>query len=256
MRVAVLSDIHGNLPALDAVLADVYQEGPDLIVLNGDLADGPMPAQTLDRLAELGDRAVWVRGHADRRLVDAFDGNFMIPGLDTDPSADWFEWCAARLNRYHRDLLANLPPLAALNVDGLGPVAFCHATARDDGEYILVDSPSAHYKGAFAGVAEPTVVVGHTHMPFYRLAAGRRVVNAGSVGLQYGHHGASWAVLGPDVALRRTRYDTGAAAAALRSAARDLPGIEGFTRNVRAPATDDEALKAFTLSIRLQARER
>ncbi|HZZ56061.1 MAG TPA: metallophosphoesterase, partial [Trebonia sp.] len=110
MRVAVLADIHGNLPALDAVLTDVWQAGPDLIVLNGDIADGPMPAQTLGRLAELGDRAVWVRGHADRRLVDAFDGNFMIPGLDTDPSADWFGWCAARLNRYYRDLLADLPP--------------------------------------------------------------------------------------------------------------------------------------------------
>lgn len=256
MRVAVLADIHGNLPALDAVLADVQYAGPDLIVLNGDIADGPMPAQTLGRLAELGDRAVWVRGHADRRLVDAFDGNFMIPGLDTDPSADWFEWCAARLNRYYRDLLADLPPLVTLNVDGLGPVAFCHATARDDGEYILVDSPIAHYKGAFAGIAEPTVVVGHTHMPFDRLAAGRRVINAGSVGLQYGHQGASWAMLGPDVTLRRTRYDAGAAAAVLWSAARDLPGIEGFTGNVRTPASDEEALKAFSVSVRLQTRER
>jgi predicted phosphodiesterase len=256
MRVAVLADIHGNLPALDAVLTDVWQAGPDLIVLNGDIADGPMPAQTLGRLAELGDRAVWVRGHADRRLVDAFDGNFMIPGLDTDPSADWFEWCAARLNRYYRDLLADLPPLVTLNVDGLGPVAFCHATARDDGEYILVDSPIAHYRGAFAGVAEPTVVVGHTHMPFDRLAAGQRVINAGSVGLQYGHQGASWAMLGPDITLRRTRYDADAAAAVLWSAARDLPGIEGFTGNVRTPASDQEALKAFTVSVRLQTRER
>jgi len=256
MRVAVLSDIHGNLPALDAVLADVQQAGADLVVLNGDLADGPMPAQTLDRLAQLGDRAVWVRGHSDRRLVDAFDGNFMIPGLDTDPAADWFGWCAARLERWHRDVLAGLPLAVTLDVDGLGPVAFCHATAREDGEYILVDSPVAHYKSAFATIAEPTVVTGHTHMPFDRLAAGRRVINAGSVGLQYGHHGASWAMLGPDITLRRTRYDADAAAAILRSAARDLPGIEGFTANVRSPASADEALKAFTQNIRLQSRGR
>lgn len=256
MRVAVLADIHGNLPALDAVLADVYQEGPDLVVLNGDLADGPMPAQTLDRLASLGDRAVWVRGHADRRLVDAFDGNFMIPGLDTDPAADWFGWCAARLDRGHRDLLAGLPLAVTLDVDGFGPVAFCHATARDDGEYILVDSPIAHYRAAFAGLPGRTAVVGHTHMPFDRLAAGRRVINAGSVGLQYGHPGASWALLGPDAVLRRTRYDTGAAAAALRSAARDLPGVDGFAANVRAPASDDEALKAYTVDARLRTRGR
>jgi putative phosphoesterase len=76
MRVAVLADIHGNLPALEAVLRDVHAAGVDAIVLNGDLADGPMPAQTLDRLEELGDRAVWVRGNSDRWLAEAFDGTF------------------------------------------------------------------------------------------------------------------------------------------------------------------------------------
>ena len=135
MRVAVLADIHGNLPALEAVLREVETAGVDAVVLDGDLADGPMPAQTLDRLEELGERAVWVRGNSDRWLVDAFDGDFMIPGLPTSPSADWFEWCAARLHRAHRDLLAGLPLSVTLDVDGLGPVAFCHATARDDNEY-------------------------------------------------------------------------------------------------------------------------
>jgi hypothetical protein len=100
------------------------------------------------------------------------------------------------------------------------------------------------------------VVVGHTHMPFDRLAGGRRVINAGSVGLQYGHPGASWAMLGPDVVLRRTLYDSGAAAGALLSAARDLPGVEDFAGNVRAWADDAEALEAFTRSARQQARER
>jgi len=256
MRVAVLADIHGNLPALDAVLADVAAEGADLIVLNGDIADGPMAAQTVDRLTALGDRAMWVRGNSDRWLVDSFDGNFLIPGLDTSPSAEWFEWCAARLTRAHRDLLADLPLTVTLDVDGLGPVAFCHATARDDNEYILVDSPLRHFRDAFADVREQTVVVGHTHMPFDRLAGGRRVVNAGSVGLQYGHAGASWALLGPDVTLRRTLYDAAAAAAALRSAGRGLPGVDDFAANVRACAGDAEALEAFTRSADQQARER
>ena len=110
-------------------------------------------------------------------------------------------------------------------------MAFCHGTARDDNEFILVDSPVEHYRAAFAGLAEPTVVVGHTHMPFDRLADGRRVINPGSVGLGYGHPGASWALLGPDVVLRRTLYDTEAAAAALEAAAprpagHRLPGRE------------------------------
>jgi len=256
MRVAVLADIHGNLPALDAVFRDVDQQGADLIVLNGDIADGPMPAQTLDRLTALGDRAVWVRGNSDRWLVDAFDGNFLIPGLDTSPSADWFEWCAARLDRAHRDLLDRLPLTVTLDVDGLGPVAFCHATARDDNEYILVDSPIRHFRAAFADVPQQTVIVGHTHMPFDRLAGGHRVVNTGSVGMAYGHAGASWAMLGPDVVLHRTAYDTDAAARALWSAARDLPDIGNFVENVRESASDAEALEAFTRTVQQQQHER
>jgi diadenosine tetraphosphatase ApaH/serine/threonine PP2A family protein phosphatase len=100
------------------------------------------------------------------------------------------------------------------------------------------------------------VVVGHTHMPFDRLAAGRRVINPGSVGLGYGHPGASWALLGPDVVLRRTLYDSEAAAAALQAAAPDLPDIGFLAGNVRASASDAEALAAFSETARQQATAR
>ena len=256
MRVAVLADIHGNLPALEAVLRDVEAAGVDAVVLGGDLADGPMPAQTLDRLEELGERAVWVRGNSDRWLADAFDGTFQPSGLPTNPPAAHFDWCAARIGRPHRDRLASLPLSVTLDIDGLGPVTFCHATARDDNEFITVDSPVSHYQAAFAAVPARTVVVGHTHMPFDRLADTRRIVNPGSVGLPYGHPGAAWALLGPDVVLRRTAYDTGAAVAAISASASDLPGIEFITGNVRASASDAEALAAFNQTIEHQARQR
>lgn len=256
MRVAVLADIHGNLPALDAVLRDVEAAGVDAVVLNGDIADGPMPAQTLDRLAGLGDRAIWVRGNSDRSLTEAFDGTFQPSGLASNAGAEYFAWCAARISRAQRDLLADLPLTVSLDIDGLGAVAFCHGTARDDNEFILVDSPVEHYRAAFAELAEATVVVGHTHMPFDRLADGRRVVNPGSVGLGYGHPGASWALLGPDVVLRRTVYDTEAAAAALETAASDLPDIAFLAGNVRASASDAEALAAFSETARQQAAAR
>src|SRR3954447_10321838 len=74
MRVAVIADVHANLPALEAVLADVEAHGVDRIVLLGDIAGGPMPAETLDLLEALGDLAVWVHGNGERELVDAFDG--------------------------------------------------------------------------------------------------------------------------------------------------------------------------------------
>ncbi len=73
-RVAVIYDVHGNLPALEAVLSDVERVEPDLVVVGGDAASGPMPAEVLDRLAGMGDRVRWVRGNADREVVSAYDG--------------------------------------------------------------------------------------------------------------------------------------------------------------------------------------
>jgi predicted phosphodiesterase len=175
MRVAVLADIHGNLPALDAVLAGVDAAGADAIVLNGDIATGPMSAQTLERLAGLGERAVWVRGNCERELAAAWDGD-LDPGLPEQARVP-AEYCAAQLERAHRDLLDGLPLSVTLEVDGLGPVRFCHATADSDTAIVLVDSPIATYRTGFAGVTEPTVMLGHTHMPFDRLADRRRFVN-------------------------------------------------------------------------------
>lgn len=248
MKVAVLSDIHGNLPALEAVLADVDAAGAEAIVLNGDLADGPMPAETVDRLAALGDRAIWVGGNGDRWLVEAFDGTYQPTGGSTD---EQIRWAAGQLSQRHRDRLAGLPLTASLEVDGLGPVGFCHATARDDNEMILVDSDIDHYRAAFANLPEPVVVVGHSHMPYDRLADRRRIVNPGSVGMPYGHTGAAWALLGPDVVLRRTGYHAGAAAD--RLATSTMPGIEKFiAQNVRVTPSDAEALAVFAATVQQQ----
>jgi predicted phosphodiesterase len=245
MRVAVLADIHGNLPALEAVLAEVEAAGADRIVLNGDLATGPMPAETLDALTRLGDRAAWVRGNADRELVEARGGHVdpALPEVARRPT----EYGAARLDACHYDLLDGLPLSVTLEVTGLGPVRFCHATARTDTEIVLVDSPLDRYRDAFTGWDEATVVLGHTHMPFDRLAGRRRFVNPGSVGMPYGGTGAYWALLGPDVTLRRTAYDLDAAAQRFRAAAPGYPDLEGFiAENLLTTPSDAEALAAFS----------
>ncbi|MDA3628509.1 metallophosphoesterase family protein [Saccharopolyspora oryzae] len=241
VRVAVLADVHGNVPALEAVLRDVAAAGVDAVVLNGDIAGGPMPGETLDRLAELGERAIWVHGNGERELVEAYD---RVPGRVEDERT---EYCASRLSRQQRDLIADLPMSVVLDVTGLGPVRFCHATMRDDAEMVLVDSSVDLYREAFAGSDEATVVLGHTHMPFDRLADRRRFVNPGSVGMPYGGTGAYWALLGPDVVLRRTDYDLNAAAETLRAAAPDFPDIAEFIEaNLLTTASDAEALAAFS----------
>lgn len=245
MRVAVLADIHGNLPALEAVLEDVAAAGADAIVLNGDVATGPMPAETLDRLAGLGEQVIWVRGNADRELAIACDGQLSpdLPEAGRAPTA----YGAAQLAARHRELLAGLPLSVTVEVTGMGPVLFCHATARSDTEIVVVDSPLDRYREAFAGTTEQTVVLGHTHMPFDRLADRRRFINPGSVGMPFGGTGAYWAQLGPDVTLRHVSYDTGAAASALRTAAPEYPGLEEFIAgNLITTPSDAAILSAFT----------
>jgi predicted phosphodiesterase len=237
MRVAVLSDIHGNLPALEAVLAAIERERVDRIVLTGDIASGPLPAETLDTLATLGDRAIWVHGNGERALVEAFDGR--SNPTDADAAA------ARLLTRAHRDRIAGLPLMVTLDVDGLGPTLFCHATPRRDDEFVLVDSPPERWAAVLDGVPERVIVLGHTHMPFVRLVDTRWAVNPGSVGMAYGHPGASWALLGPAIELRRTLYDAEAAAARIRRSA--VPGAAEWANTyVLRQHTDIEALNAFT----------
>ena len=196
MRVAALYDVHGNLPAVDAVLAEVPDDAA--IVVGGDVAAGPFPSETLERLRVLGDRVHWLRGNADRELTPGEAGN-APPHL--------MEWIRARLSAEQIAFLFELPPTVTLDVDGIGRVLFCHATPHNDMDVFTAVTPEARVAPVFAGVDASLVVCGHTHMQFDRTIAGVRVVNAGSVGMSYEDEpGARWALLGPAVEHRRTAF--------------------------------------------------
>jgi predicted phosphodiesterase len=241
--VAVLSDIHGVLPALDAVLAEPSVRAADRIVLTGDIAAGPQPSDVLDRLIGLGDRVTWVRGNADRELIELARGEVDDVG---DPIA---HWAARQLGADHLDWLASLPLSELLDVGGFGPVLFCHATPRDDAEVVVVDSRLERWAEVLAGLPDEvmTVVCGHTHMPFARLANRRQIVNPGSVGMPYGRVGAHWALLtGGAVELRRTAYDVPAACASVcaESAYPDIAEWTDYFLNSRASDADALAVMA------------
>ena len=242
--VAVLSDIHGVLPALDAVLAEPAVRAAERIVLTGDIAAGPQPVQVLDRLLGLGDRVIWVRGNADRELVELARGQ-VEAGDIPDPIAPW---AARQLSPGHVDWLARLPYPVTLAVDGFGDVVFCHATPRDDEEVVVVDSRLDRCAEVLAGLPEQTmtVVCGHTHMPFVRLAHRRQIINPGSVGMPYGRAGAHWALLADGaVTLRRTGYDIEAACAAIGEQS-DYPDVAEWTDYfLHSRASDADALGAF-----------
>lgn len=206
MRVAALYDVHGNLPALDAVLAEV---DADVILVGGDFVTGPWPPETLERLRGLGDRVRFIRGNADREL-----GNPPGPQLEGRAPPAVLDFVRESLSDEQLAFVLAPPEQESIDVDGLGPVLFCHATPRSDEEILTGISPDERWREALEGAKESVVVCGHTHMQFDRRVGDVRIVNAGSVGMPYERGpGAYWALLGPDVEFRRTEYEPGDIAA-------------------------------------------
>ena len=245
-RVAAIADVHGNLPALEAALVEIETDSPDLIVVGGDVAAGPLPVETLDRLLTLGDRARFVRGNADRELVERYDllRRGGAPPSDR-PHDPLITWAANQLTATHHDFLASFAEQVIVDIAGLGPTLFCHGSPRSDEEIFTAATPLSRLRAILAGVAQPLVVCGHTHMQFDRFVDGTRVVNAGSVGMPYeGRTGAFWALLGPDVSLRRTEYDLEAAAARIRAGA--APNRDEFAaENVLSAIPPEQAITLF-----------
>jgi putative phosphoesterase len=240
-QVAVLSDVHGVLPVLEAVLAEPDVLSADLIVVTGDHAAGPQPVEVLDRLTGLGERVLLVRGNADRELV-------ALARAEGKEYPDVSPWAAAQLSEAHIDLLAAMPHPVTLTLEGFGEVVFCHGTPRDDEEVVLVDTRLERWAEVFAEIppAVQTVVCGHTHMPFVRLVDRRLVINPGSIGMPYGRAGGAWALLKDGaVTLRRTIIDLDRAVAAV-VAGSSYPDRQAWADEyVRAANSDADAITAF-----------
>jgi putative phosphoesterase len=190
MPVAALYDIHGNLAALDAVLAEVPDDAT--IVVGGDIcAGGEHPSETLARLRGLGDRVAWVRGNADRELH---------PGEEGLAPAEFLEQARSQLSEEEIEFLHGLPEAQVI-----GDVLYCHASPRNDLDIFTERTPEERIAFLFEGLDVSTVVCGHSHSQFERTVAGVRVVNAGSVGMPYEEEpGAYWLL---DLVHRRTPYD-------------------------------------------------
>ncbi|HEX2056832.1 MAG TPA: metallophosphoesterase family protein [Actinomycetota bacterium] len=236
-RVAALYDLHGNAAALEAVLAEARAEGCELLVFGGDVAWGPFPRETLQRVMEPGLPALYVRGNADREVA--------APPDDGDWEGEIARWCAAKLDDRQRTFLADQPESATVTVDGLGDVLFCHGSPRSDEEPLTFLTPEKRLRETVADVHAGVVVCGHTHMQFDRTAGATRIVCAGSIGMPYeGRPGAYWCLLdGSGVSLRRTGYDFEGAARAIERSG--CPYASEMATNLRTPPGREETARQF-----------
>jgi predicted phosphodiesterase len=167
----------------------------------------------------LDERARFIRGDADRDVVESDD--------------EVSRWCADQLSEEQLEFLMAQPEALSIDVAGLGATLFCHGSPRSDRDRITVGTADAKVLPMLADIAERVVVCGHTHAQFDRLFGDHRVVNAGSVGLQFGERGAHWVILGPGVDFRRSDYDYDDAVARIR--AKGGPVAEAFVERVLSP---------------------
>jgi predicted phosphodiesterase len=192
MRLAVLSDVHGNLVSLEAVLSDLEKRGaPDSTWILGDLvAFGAWPSQTLARLREIPDVS-FLQGNTDRYVVSG-----RRPAMIAHSPEEWsripdrlavrdatFRWTVRNLSFDDCKFLRDLPTQLVMEVPGFGGVLAVHASLDDDETNILPSAPDDELSRILASLRARVMLYGHTHRPMDRSVAGRRVVNPGSVGL-------------------------------------------------------------------------
>jgi putative phosphoesterase len=243
MRVAALYDVHGNLPALEAVLQEIRQAGVERVVVGGDVFPGPMARESLRRLLALEVPVYFIRGNCETAVLAQLAGAELAPM--PAQARETVRWEAQHLQPEDKGLLAGWPITLRLEIEGLGAVLFCHATPRDDNEIFTRLTPEERLLPIFDGLDVSLVVCGHTHMQFDRRIGKLRVVNAGSVGMPFGEPGADWLLLDPNVQFRHTAYDLAKAAELIR--ATDHPEAEEFAvHSVLQPPTEAEMLEAYS----------
>jgi len=246
MRVAALYDIHGNLPALEAVLEEIRKADVDQVVVGGDVVPGPMPKETLRCLLALHVHTQFIYGNGEVAVLEQMAGR--DPLAVPEQYRPIIRWTAEHLSANeseHEQPFAGWPKTVSVEIPGLGDVLFCHATPRNENEIFTRLTEEDRLLPIFEGLNVPVVVCGHTHMQFDRMIGRTRVVNAGSIGMPFGEPGADWLLLDDGIQLRHTSYDLNKAADRVRASS--YPEADDFvTRYLLNPPTEKEMLEAFS----------
>ena len=192
MRIALISDVHGNTVALGAVLTDMKQHRPEVVVCLGDIAaGGPDPGGAVDRIAELN--CVAVKGNTDAGMVDmpAWWRDPLSLGLP-DPAVPGLEvsvWSAEQLTGEQRRYLADLPATATVDLGEAGEMLAFHGSPRSADDVVTSTTPVDELDAMLAGAASSVLSGGHTHVPLVRRHGIQTIVNPGSVGMPFAEYG-------------------------------------------------------------------
>jgi putative phosphoesterase len=192
-RLAVLADVHGNLPALEAVLSDIRHADVDGFVVAGDLVGGPSPVESIQALRSLHS---WIiQGNSDASFIHYAEGE-APPAWRTSSQYALLRWGVRQLDQETLDFLKSLPEQRVISVPGTAPIHVVHGSPRDPAESIYPDRDPALLDEALAQITESVLICGHTHEPWVRERGNRLALNPGSVaGPLDGHVGAQYALL-------------------------------------------------------------
>lgn len=244
MRIALISDIHGNLVALDTVLADIAREKVDQIVCLGDIATlGPKPREVLQRVKDLN--CPCVMGNHDHYLLDS---SILRDYMDAPWFAESVAWCAEQLQEEDFQFLRTFQPLHEIALDQPHKLLCFHGSPKSNTDIILAMTPPTNVDELLGGYRATVMVGGHTHMQMMRQHKGIMLVNAGSVGMPFEQalfvHAprylpwAEYAIVNIvdgviDIDLRRVPVDL----AAVRQSAKNssFPDAEDWIKNWMSP---------------------
>lgn len=249
MRVAALYDIHGNLPALEAVLREIDNEKVDCLIIGGDVVAGPFPNETLALLHNITTPKHFILGNAESDVLRVL-ARKDVNGL-SERANEEARWVAGILTPTHAHLLSSWKETLSLDTDVWGNILFCHGTPRSDAEIFTSLTPAEILVPVFESVAESTVICGHTHMQFDREIGAVHVINAGSVGMPFGRTGADWLLIDSEIKFKHTNYDIHSAAERICNS--EYPHAEDFVENyvLQAPSCD----KMLEMLTRMEAEQ-
>ena len=227
MKLAALYDIHGNVPALEAVLKECKMAGVDRLIIGGDVLVGPMSATCLDLLNAFEIPSSFIMGNCDEAVIELrkYGKTSKVPARVIDNVT----FSARELTDAQIEEVSKWPLTIRMSLENIGEVLFCHATPENNTDIFTIRTPEKDLIERFNLDGVDLVVCGHTHMQFDRQVGSTRIVNAGSVGMPFGLRGANWLLFDNGLQFKHTTYHYDLAAKVIQTSS--YPDKDNFIQN-------------------------